>query len=169
MFENDEEMSYGINIDAIIESEYSEIVKSLAIQIKENPYITVGGYLQSLPQEDLDTLCDYVEDMHARNEAINNGEIEINEDDDIPESENELLLLTLMLSQSEAGSLTSLGEMTGALSAFGVLLICTSLYRRGLVETHFDKISLQADAGDNIVMEKKEGIDYDQYFGKEDD
>lgn len=168
MIDDNEEMSYGVNIDAIIESEYSEIVKSLAIQIKENPYITVGGYLQSLPQEDLDTLCDYVEDMHARNEAINNGEIEFDEED-VPESENELLLLTLMLSQSEAGSLTSMGEMTSALSAFGVLLICTSLYRRGLVEMHFDKISLQADAGDNIVMEKKEGIDYDQYFGKEDD
>lgn len=166
MEENFEENVFNVHIDNVINSsEFSGIVKSLAFKLKETPYLSLGEYFKTLSDTDLDALNDWAEESYRYNLAVANDEYA-----EPPKSEDDILMLSLLLNQAEGGDVSlNLVQIQKTMSLFTMLTVFVSLERKGLVNLEYDKLSLQEDMMDVVVATKKEGIDYDSLFDGLDD
>jgi hypothetical protein len=166
MEENFDKNVFNVHIDNVINSnEFSGIVKLLAFKLKENPYLSLGEYFKSLSDTDLDTLNDWAEQTYEYNLAIANGE-----DAEPPKSDDDILMLSLLLNQAEGGDVSlDLVQIQKAMALFTTLSVFVSLERKGLINLEYDKMSLQEDMMDAVVATKKEGIDYDSLLDSLDD
>lgn len=152
--------NFSINFDEVINSpKYSSILKFLAKQIQETQYISTGDFFRNLSDSDIQYLCDAIEDANVM------------EDDEYMEDErvDELLLLTMMLSQGEGGEEDSIEELQRKMNAFCALAITTSLSRKGLVDVFYENFSLQEDTENKVVAKRKDGVDYDSLLSDMDD
>lgn len=152
MDENYFDGTYSVNLDEIIKStERSSIVKMLAMQIKQNSYLTVGDFFKNLSSTDLQYLVDAIEET---NEMDEEEYLESDKADD-------LLLITLMLSKAEGGDEADAEDLQRKMQCFCMLTITASLHRKGLVDVFYENFSLQEDASENMIARRKDGIDYD--------
>lgn len=157
------ENGFSVNYDQIIASNnYCSIVKMLALQIKMNPYTTVGEFFKGLSDDDIQYLVDMVEKSNALGEEDTEEEYESSGVED-------LMLLSLMLSRAEGGEEECFEEIQQKLNSLCLLIITTSLHRKGLVDVFYENYSLQEDARSRPVAQRKEDLDYDTLFGEEDD
>lgn len=116
-------------------------VRLLAMDLIENPYISLGDWLKSL------------NDLSLR-EVLDASEATL-ENEDSPMME-QLMLLTLMLAQAE-GTLHGMNEMEELGKQIEMLrnyVIIVSLARKGLVRVFYENLTLGSDMGDRIVVEK---------------
>ena len=113
-----------------------KITRETASNILKYPYTTIGQFLKGLNDEDLDTLCDIVEDENN------------------PRVYQDILLLTIMLSLSEGVPAKSSKESTENLKYFCTMLHCVSLERMGFVRVYYDNMSFGEDSGERVVVER---------------
>lgn len=160
MTDDFENGKFSVNYDQVIASDvHSSIVKMLALQIKQNSYLTVGDFFRNLSKSDLEYLVNAIEEANEMDEE------EYMESDKV----DDLLLLTMMLSQAEGGEEDGIDDLHNKMNCFCMLTVTTSLHRKGLVDVFYENFSLQQDAGSNIIAKRKDGVDYDSLADEDDD
>lgn len=160
MDQNFENGKFSVNYDQVIASDaHSSIVKMLALQIKQNSYLTVGDFFRNLSNSDLEYL------VYAIEEANQMDEEEYLESDKV----DDLVLITMMLSHAEGGEEDGVEDLHQKMNCFCMLTMTTSLHRKGLVDVFFENFSLQQDSSENIIAKRKDGVDYDSFTEDEDD
>lgn len=136
MDEND--IRYTVNYDILLKSkDVSSVTKLLATKLKENPYTTVGDYLQSLSDSDVETLLTNIDG------------------DETEKNYSDVILISEMLATAEG--LDSSKDFDGMVKRTHYLvgfLTIESLRRKGLVKIHYENMSFGDELGDKIIVEK---------------
>lgn len=132
-FDKDDVSGYTVNYAEVLKAkDILSVTKLLASQLMNNPYTSVGDFLQSLADSDLKTLID------DENERISDH-----------------LLISEMLATAEGlDSSKDLEEFKDRSAQLLGFLIIESLTRKGLVKAHYENMSFDESMGDKIVVEK---------------
>jgi hypothetical protein len=144
MDQRDEDFSnHGINYNMIAKGgRHLSTTKMLAMRLQQNPYYTVGDFLKSLSQSDLEILQEVAEIATTRG-----GE----EDDRV----GDLILISQMLAEAEGTAFgMDLDNVISRANSLSTFIALESLYRKGLIKLHHENISFGADAGHKIVAER---------------
>lgn len=132
---------FNVNIAEVIkQKDLFSVTRLLASSMQTNPYIHPGHFIRDLSNADLQLLLDHIDV----------------EDNDF----GNLMLIGMMLTVAEGVALTE-EQMHRSVNALVVMLTSESLYRKDLVVLHHDKFSFGEDAGSNVVIQRKEGVDYE--------
>ena len=130
---------YQVNLDGVIESKQTHpIIRLLAVDVKSNPYITIGEWLQSLSDRDCQTLLDDL--------------VEHEEDDDY--AIQNLLLMTLILSRTEQVFIETEEQMSHALGMLKVFIVIWSLDRKKMAKAMYKNMSFGEDAAKLEVAQR---------------
>lgn len=113
-------------------------IRLLALDLIENPYLSVGSFLQSMSDSDLFDLMDTVE----KNEDA---------------AMEYIILLTEMLSQAEGIKSEDLSQLTERVNTMITYVVIESLKRRGLVNVFYNNMSFGDEYGDKVIVERREG------------
>ena len=137
---------YSINLPEVVKNkDIMAVTKLLAHRIMENPYLSVGEYLQEMSDLDLDALQDAIEN----------------------EEYSDVILIGEMLATAEGcDQAKDFNEMNERAQHMTTFLTITSLGRKGLVKVHYDKLSFHPDSGKDIVVERIDGLDYQSIIDK---
>lgn len=147
--------NYELNLNKIIEDrEMLSVTRLLATTLLYKPYMSVGDFVKSLSDRDLDALQEIAEQM------------ETSEGDGFDKISHleEIVLITEMLVRAEGLYTPDVDVMTARVGAFCTFLACEGLARKGIVKLHHQNMSFGEDMGDKILVEKIEGIDLDDYI-----
>jgi hypothetical protein len=130
----------GINLRkvAAAEAPFSSIVKMTALKLIENPYMSLGDFFKGLTNNDL-TALNFMVDM-----------IETD-----GQSQEDLVLLTEMLSRAEGAETADPHQGALNVSYFCNLVTIVSLYRKGLVDVIFENMSFGLDMKDKPIVQAK--------------
>lgn len=161
-FDNPFDHSSGFTVDfnrVIDNSQYSSLVKFLAMTVQRQGYVSVGDFFKNISDSDLVYLVECIEAFEEMDELEYMGS-------DMVE---EMMLMTLMLSQGEGGEEDSIEDMQRKIHTFCLLAVITSLYRRGLIDVNFENFSLQEDANDKIIAKRKPDVDYGSLLSEDDE
>jgi hypothetical protein len=133
-----------INYDKIIEStEMLSVTRMLAIDIKKNPYTTVGDFIKNLSDGDLGMLLDIID--------------RDNMDDDVAENNvhlSDIMMIAEILARAEGLETNDLEDITKRMQMMSIYIVIESLTRKGLVKPHYHNMSFGDDAGDKMIVEK---------------
>jgi len=134
---NDFEKGYTVNYAEVLKAkDVLSVTKLLATQLMNNPYTSVGDFLQSVPDADLFTLI-----------ADENGE----------KHYGDLILISEMLATAEgldsSEDFDKFKDRSAQLLGF---LIIESLKRKGFVKVHYENMTFDESMGDKIIVEKME-------------
>lgn len=130
---------YEINLERVIENAQTHsIIRLLAVDVKKNPYLTVGDWLQSLSDKDCQTLLD---DLVEANEG----------DDSAVES---MMLGVLMLSRAEQVFIETEEQFVKALGMFKVFVVISSLHRKKMARAVYKNMSFGEDAANLEVAQR---------------
>ena len=130
---------YEVNLDRVSEDKNTHpIIRLLAVDLQKNPYVTVGDWLQSLTDNDVQSLIEQV--------------VEAEEDDEY--GMQSLILGTLMLSRAEQVFIESEEQLAKATEMFRVLIVISSLHRKKMAKALYKNMSFGEDAGSLPVAEK---------------
>ena len=140
---NDEEFNengtFSVNLDKILASkDMLAITKLVAMEAKNEGYVTVGRFLQQLSDHDLTELLGIAESCK----------------DETNDRVGELLLIAEILAAGEGLAPAEIDEITKRINTFIVLLNIESLHRKGLIKAIHNNMSLGEDAGNKIIVEK---------------
>lgn len=123
---------------------FSRITRTLALDLIDNPYLTVGKFFKGLSDNEVKELVSLCE----------------KEDD---ASVSELLLLSEMLSRAEGITSADPDEMGVKVGALRMMTVGVSLERKGLVRAFYENMTFDtSNYGDKIVFIAKPGYDPDQ-------
>lgn len=125
-----------INYDKISKDKsFLPFVRILAMDMNENPYISIGTFLQSISDHDLKGFMAIIED---------NEELAL----------EHIILLTEMLAQGEGLASENLTQLTDRTNTMLTYMVIESLKRRGFVKVFYENISFGDEFGDKIIVEK---------------
>lgn len=144
MNDNEDLSEYSINYEKIIHDRTMlGVTRTLAIDITNNPYMTVGSFLRDIQDSDLQLLIDIIDTM--------------DEDDSEPKNPRaaELLLMSQILSRAEGVIAEDIEEIVRHMNMFTTMIVCESLYRKGLADVIHENMSFGVDAGNLIIAKKK--------------
>lgn len=133
------ELKLQINLDAVIRSEFPAVIRRTAKTLQEVPYLTVGQFLQSLSDDEIEEIESFVDVSMCVSD----------EDDDIPFEMESLVLLTEMLATAEGVSIEQ-PDVT-RINALVVLLTLERLKRKGRVVLYYDKMTLGSDNNTAVI------------------
>jgi hypothetical protein len=126
---------WSIELDRIINSRnFTSIVKQLAVELKSNPYKTVGSFFDTLSNYDLDILM----------EKLDNEDLE------------EILLITELLARAEGAGARDMEDITRNVNVMTVMIAGEALARKGLVEAFHSNMSFGEDSSDRPIFKKIE-------------
>ena len=133
-FDKDDVSGYTVNYAEVLKAnDVLSVTKLLATQLMQNPYMTVGDFLKSIPDGDLVTLIDDEGDKRL----------------------SDHLLISEMLATAEGlDSSKDLEEFRGRSAQLLGFLIIESLKRKGLVKAYYENMSFDESLGDKIIVEK---------------
>lgn len=114
---------------------FAPFVRLLAMDMMENPYISIGTFLQRVSDSDLKDFLSLVE-----------------EDED--KALETLVILTEMLSQAEGIRSENLDELTEKSNNLITYFILESLRRKGAVRIYYDNLSFGEEFKDKIIVER---------------
>lgn len=130
---------FEVNLGRVIEDkETHSIIRLLAVDMQKNPYITVGEWLKSLSNKDVQSL---VEDLADADDMNDSGM-------------QSLILGTLMLSRAEQVFIESDEELAKAAEMFRIFIVISSLDRKGMAKAIYQNMSFGEDAKNLHVAEK---------------
>lgn len=137
---------YSINYTEVLkQQDIMAVTKLLVHRMLDNPYISVGDYLQELSDTDLDSLQNAIEQNHFE----------------------DVILISEMLATGEgcdpAKDFDEFNDRANSLTSF---ITIASLGRKGLVKVHYDKLSFHPDSMKNVIVEKIDGLDYGALIDK---
>ena len=136
----------GIDLKMIQDSPRTwSINKSLAFKLSFNSFASLGDFLQSLSDADMDFLMRIVDSLHEDNE----------------ETITEFMLLTFLLSYAEGLDITEDAEQISKRSnVLAGFIVAESMARKDLVELMYENMSLGEDAMNLVVIKPtQKGID----------
>lgn len=137
--------SYCVDLDKVSNNDsYSSCTKLLASNLINNPYLTPGEFITSLSNYELEWLLESVEKLKEENEGL------YDEDEDV----DELILITLMLSQAEGIEVIDEDQLFNSVKMFAIMLIGTQLSREGLVKLYPEKFSFGEDMQEEVIFER---------------
>lgn len=126
---------YSLDYDKILRSKtFTSITKLLVAELKINPYKTVGQFMQSLSDYDVNTLLDKVE----------NDDLE------------EILLLSEILSRAEGLTTKGIGDVTDNVNLLSILIAGESLTRKGITKSFYNNMSFGEDSSTKVVFQRAE-------------
>jgi len=150
--EYEDESPFEINYDNVIScKDCLSITRILAVDLKENPYMSVGLFLKNISNSDLKILSDIVDQN-----------FNIDDDDEVSDpSLADVVLIAEMLSRAEGIISNSDEELMQKVNQFMMYISVESLRRKGLVRVYHENMSFGEDAEKRVVVEKIEGKDYE--------
>ncbi len=136
MFDDFDAQGYTINYEKVLESDdMSSVTKLLALKLMKTPYMSVGDFLQSLSDSDVESMVQMLEAKEKRLDDI--------------------LIISEMLATAEgldgAADLDVFIDRSNQLTGF---IIIESLKRKGLVKVYYENMSFGEDLGDKVVVER---------------
>lgn len=137
---NDQEVenmlqTYHINLMEVFKAkEYTQATKLLAAKLMDNPYYSVGMFMQTLSNSELE----YFQEISEKHNC------------------DELVLLTLMLLHAEGTEVKDELDFEQHFSSLKMFLAGTALDRKGMIKVNYENFSFNPDAGDKVVFEKLE-------------
>jgi hypothetical protein len=150
--EYEDESPFEINYDNVIScKDCLSVTRLLAVDLKENPYMSVGLFLKNISNSDLKILSDIVDQN-----------FNIDDDDEVGDpSLADVVLIAEMLSRAEGIISESDEQLMQKVNQFMMYISVESLRRKGLVRVYHENMSFGEDAEKRVVVEKIEGKDYE--------
>lgn len=150
--EYEDESPFEINYDNVIScKDCLSVTRLLAVDLKENPYMSVGLFLKNISNSDLKILSDIVD-----------KNFNIDDDDEVNDpSLADVVLIAEMLSRAEGIISNSDEELMQKVNQFMMYISVESLRRKGLVRVFHENMSFGEDSEKRIIVEKIEGKDYE--------
>ena len=150
--EYEDESPFEINYDNVIScKDCLSITRILAVDLKENPYMSVGLFLKNISNSDLKILSDIVD-----------KNFNIDGDDQVTDTSlADVVLIAEMLSRAEGIISESDEQLMQKVNQFMMYISVESLRRKGLVRVYHENMSFGEDSEKRIVVEKIEGKDYE--------
>jgi hypothetical protein len=133
---------FSVNLQRIANSNAPAVVRLLAHQLQQKPYMLVGDFLGSISDSDLNILLQVVEDSRDENYG-RPGYIEAVES---------VMVLTVMLVNAEGGSVETEAEVSSMTGALALFICLESMARKGAIDLAREKMSfLDVDAEIAVV------------------
>jgi hypothetical protein len=157
MDEYDENAGYIANLEKVAgDVDYLPIVRLTAAGLISNPYNTVGNWLQNVANGDLNDLLKIINEQHDAYEL---------DPDAMIDAYDNIVLLTLILAQSEGVDLEDFDDLHDNVGILSILLTTEGLARKGLVDIMYDQVSFGSEFRD-VVVAKRTKL-FDDYMGDE--
>lgn len=157
MDEYDENGGYVANLEKVAgDVDYLPIVRLTAAGLISNPYNTVGNWLQNVANGDLNDLLEIINEQHDAYEL---------DPDAMIDAYDNIVLLTLILAQSEGVDLEDFDDLHDNVGILSILLTTEGLARKGLVNIMYDQVSFGSEFRD-VVVAKRTKL-FDDYMGDE--
>ena len=115
------------------------MVRLLAADLMNNPYMTIGAYLQRARDEDLQLILEASED----------------EED---ERLSDILLMAEMLAKAEGVETDSFDDVYKHLNCFITLAAVASLERKGLILADYDVMSFGEEFAHHTIAKRKPNV-----------
>ena len=132
---------YHVSLSTVANSsEMMAVTRLLAIDLQNNPYLSVGDFFKKISDADLQLLTDVVDE----------GEENVHF--------SELLLLSHMLAMAEGlgPKFENIDIVTERVNAFCMFVAIESLHRKKLVKVHHENMSFGEDMKSKVVVERIE-------------
>jgi hypothetical protein len=134
-----DQINYSVVHDEVINNTSLLVVtRLLALDLKNNPYKTIGDFISKMNEFDLQVLVD-----------------KINEASETKEPDSDILLMSIMLAIAEGVDFNL--DIEGVTKCHNYLtnfIVIESLGRKGLVKVHHKNMSFGDDCDDKIIVEK---------------
>jgi hypothetical protein len=140
-----EDFEFGDNEDGNFTLVYDNIIKSkglmpvtrtLAFDLTESGYMSVGDFLKTLSDYDVENLLKISEDQEC-------------------EQFSEIALIAEMLASGEGlNAFKDIDTFSDRIQQFCAFIVIESLARKGLVKAYHANMSFGDDMGDKIIVEK---------------
>jgi len=136
---NDSIDNYEVNLQKVVEDKRTNgAVRLLAANLQTNPYLSIGDWLQSLTDFELESLMHDLIDPGPEDEKAVSG----------------LILLSLLISRAEQVFLDTDEDLTRAVGMMTMFITMASLGRKGLAKIHYQNMSMGRDTDHLCVAEK---------------
>lgn len=133
----DDDDMFHVNYGVIAaDTKMSVISRTLAKDIMERGYMTVGMFFENLADRDVDQLLDMVEEANRDEETL---------------ALKELAVIAMMLYQAEGGADISVDLLDVLLRAIRMLVVVTSLDRKGMVKAYYNNYSFNEDMAAEVI------------------
>lgn len=134
-----ENVHYTVSHEEIInDATRLPVTRLLAIDLKHNPYKTIGDFISKINEHDLQTLVE-----------------KVNETTETKEPDSDILLMSIMLAIAEGVDFDlDVEAITKCHNYLMNFIIIESLGRKGLVKVHHKNMSFGDDYNDKIIVEK---------------
>lgn len=136
---SEENTSFYVNYDMVIETKsLLPVTRLLALDLKKNPYMSIGDFLKDMPDNQLEELLNHTNDLNGENSVL-----------------GDFIIMSMMLAAAEG--LDSYADSDTAqkwANSFISYLALESLHRKGLVKLHRENLSFGDDYKDKIIVEK---------------
>jgi hypothetical protein len=127
---------FHVNYDRVInEKDLLAVTRLLAVDLKNNPYKSVGDFMRELSDSDLDILSGLCDDTECEKFA-------------------EILLISEMLARAEGLDPANLKDSHTRTSTMVGFITCESLFRKGLVKIYHENMSFGDDQKNKILVER---------------
>lgn len=134
---------FAVNLKEVVKEQSLALpIRKLATILLAKEYLTIGDWLKGMSDEDLDIMSMLVE---------------VEPDDDMyiyEEASESIVLATLMLCRAESVYPETIEELQAHTGAFKLMVVATSLHRKGLIEAYYDNMSFGDDAGHRVIMKR---------------
>jgi hypothetical protein len=136
-FGDNEEGQFTLVYDNIIKSKgLMPVTRTLAVDLSESGYMSVGDFLKSLSDYDVENL------------------LKISGDED-SEQFSEIALMAEMLAAGEGlTAFKDIDTFSQRIDQFCAFLAIESLARKGLVKIYYENVSFGEEMGNKIIVEK---------------
>jgi len=141
-------MDKDFDFDFPFEVNYEKVFKTnsvlpmarlLAAKLMENPYMTVGMYMQKARDSELALI------------------MEISEDEE-DERMGDILLMSEMLARAEGVDTPDIETVQGHLQAFISFAAIASLHRKDLIDAHYENMSFGEEFHKHIIAKRKPNV-----------
>ena len=117
------------------EKSFLNMTRLLAVDLMENPYLTIGSFMKNLTDNDLEEFMELVE--HDNETALEN-----------------MLLITELLANAEGLPSEDLPQLTERCNSMTSYMTIESLARKGLVKVYHENMSFGEEYDKKIVVER---------------
>lgn len=138
---------FVLDLNQILKSKnLMAVVRNLANEMKERPYITMAEFLETMSDSDLQHLMNTID--------INMAHMEEHGDESYAKGFEDIMLLSLLMTSAEGLQIGESEQIHDRLNRFLLCLTCESLYRKGMVKFHREYATLGNEMDEKILVEK---------------
>ena len=134
----DEQFPIRFNYDKVSKDRsFLGVTRLLALDLIDNPYLSVGTFVQGISESDLYEFMSLIESNEEK--AMEN-----------------LMIITEMLAQAEGLQSESLDQLTYRCNVMTGYITIESLKRKGLVKVYYEHMSFGEEFAKKIIVERAE-------------